>query len=154
MLGSTNIPDWASNNAAITIQHHHTWNQRITELQAPTPAAIPQTLRFDHPECIETRSWEQILEDYKYAPHMFTSGGLGMAQTPDFGVYCCFRGHPCLSKVAPEADETESMCFLYHDGVGSWHPWILRSERNICNSRVPNWVFKKQVIRDDTHFLK
>ncbi len=91
------------------------------------------TSRFDHPECNETRSWEQIAHAYKDSRSMLSTGSLGPLKTADFMVWVCFKGHPCLYKVlsGPSAG-TDAMCYMYHETRQRWHAWALQSELQQC----------------------
>ncbi len=87
--------------------------------------------RFAHPECNETRTWEQIAHTYKTAQELFFTGSLGPFAKDDFKVWACFKAHPCLSKVAAPHD---AMCYKYHEVLENWHPWGLHSEIHMCKA--------------------
>ena len=109
----------------------------MPRLQSHTNTSQSQTntSRFHYPECNETRSWQTIAETYKSARSMFATGSMGALASADFKVWACFRGHPCLNKVATGPSlYTDAMCYMYREKEGSWHPWSLMSEMPQCQS--------------------
>jgi hypothetical protein len=105
---------------------------------------LPQTLdtnssnfsyleKFSYPECLEVRTWEEIMIAYKDQQHMMSAGGLGKLATPDFKVWACFMHHPCLTKLDPDSS-TDKMCYMYHENQKEWHPLGLKSELNLWQS--------------------
>jgi hypothetical protein len=91
----------------------------------------PITTRFAHPECRETRTWEEISSNYINARHMFETGSLGDSANNLFQVYACFWGHACLQKVT-NTPYSDAMCYMYHEEENTWHPWALQSEIQQC----------------------
>jgi hypothetical protein len=87
--------------------------------------------RFDHSECNETRTWDDIARTYASAPDMLMTGGLGSLASENFEVWACFRGHACLHRLVPFS-YTDVMCYVYHEKEERWLPWALRSEMNSC----------------------
>ena len=104
----------------------------------PVSSQVPDShdgvSRFNHPECSETRTWEELARTYKDIPHMFSTGYLGSVKSADFQVWACFVGHPCLHKVAASS-YTDAMCYKYHEREKTWYPWMLMSERDVYERR-------------------
>jgi hypothetical protein len=102
--------------------------------------AMMQVSRFHHPECQETRTWQEIAETYESMPHMFSSGSLGQLATDTYGVWACFKSHPCLHFLQQIASSSElyldpavdAMCYLYHEEENTWQAWKLKSEPGVC----------------------
>jgi hypothetical protein len=96
---------------------------------SPQPSDVDP--RFDYPECIESRSWQQIADNYRATPWLFKTGGLGSSATPDVKVWACFQNHPCMPKLVDPSSETyytDAVCYKFHEGHKAWVPWGLHSE--------------------------
>jgi hypothetical protein len=89
---------------------------------------------FSFPECIENRTWVEVINTYTDQQHMLSTGGLGPMRGDGFSVWACFQAHACISKVKPAAAYTESMCYKYHDEREKWHPLGLKSELTFCQN--------------------
>ncbi len=64
---------------------------------------------------------------------MFTTGSMGPLKSADFKVWACFKGHPCLHKVAAGPSVyADAMCYMYHETEERWHAWALKSEVDQC----------------------
>ena len=86
-----------------------------------------ETLRiFDFPECVETRTWEQISESMRDKTDDFRSGTLRALTTLDFEAWACFKDHNCLTRVAHQSGDY--MCYVFHEKQHTWYPWGLSSE--------------------------
>ncbi len=99
-------------------------------LQVPWLSAATSA-RFRFPECVETRTWEDIAESAPDGASIFSSGGLNYDH-PDFGVWGCWKVHSCLSKVPHE--DGDAMCYVYHETEKKWFPWTLKSQTQHCKS--------------------
>lgn len=83
--------------------------------------------RFAYQKCIETRSWEAIVNYYKNFRDYFSTGGLGGLSDDVFDSWACFSGHPCLSELGA-LSPTDAMCYVYNEIDGTWFPWGIKSE--------------------------
>jgi hypothetical protein len=91
--------------------------------------------RFNHSECQEERTWIQISEEFLSTPWLFSSGGLGPGATRDVRVWACWQGHPCLVHIAHASQDSDSMCYVYHETEKTWLPWCLGHELSTCSSQ-------------------
>ncbi len=114
--------------------------------------------RFDFPQCVENRTWQQLASTY--SPDAIITGGLGLISSEAFRVWVCFASHPCLSFVPHDQDDM--MCYVFNEVEQSWYPWCLNSERKpsvICDelkSSIPAprpiWSSTQQG-RQDTGYI-
>jgi hypothetical protein len=107
-----------------------------TTTVSPTrPWLDPATVsRFDHPECVEVRTWQQIAQSIlseSMPKNDFATGGLGGLQTPEFGVWACFLAHPCVQHMGGQS--TDSMCYAFSEDQQSWYPWGFKSDLKMCS---------------------
>jgi len=88
-----------------------------------------------HAACNETRSWEEILAEFRIADKAdrYTSGGLGSFTIPSrFGIWVCWRNHPCIGAVNGAAGDR--MCYVKNKVTEEWHAWGLSSVLGLCDA--------------------
>ncbi len=102
----------------------------IVSVQA-TWLAEATAARFAAPECVETRTWEDIAAEGLVAP-AFMTGGLGSEFWPDFWAWACWQQHLCMT--AEQRKNGESMCYVYDENGSRWLPWGLYSEVFQCSA--------------------
>jgi hypothetical protein len=106
--------------------HFNTWSASLS-LQAPWFYSATIS-RFGRPECVESRTWEQIGEAWKSSPEKFSAGGLGWLSSEDFGQWYCFKEHKCLYTLS-YASSYEAMCYVFNDKDEKFYAWCLESEK-------------------------
>ncbi len=84
--------------------------------------------RFAMSECVETRKWEQIVEEMHNNDKFST--GILKSDHPDFEVWACWKQHSCLTKV--HHVDGDAMCYVYDEKATKWHAWGLSSEVFQC----------------------
>ncbi len=84
------------------------------------------TSRFSAPECVETRTWEELAEVMRDKQDVFTSGSLGDRNSANFHVWACFKEHSCLSVISHS--DGDAMCYAFHEAEEKWYPMGLSSE--------------------------
>jgi len=88
--------------------------------------------RFATPECVETRTWEQIAREMQQNS-VCTTGNLGPKYLPDFESWACWQQHKCLTKI--EHVSGDAMCYVYDEKAKKWLAWGLKSEVFECSQR-------------------
>jgi hypothetical protein len=119
------LPD--GSQAVLSLHYTHTHKYIHTpSSQTPRWLSSDVTQRFSPPECLETRTWEELARVMRDKQDMFTSGSLGAEKTENFLVWACFKEHTCLSVIShPDGD---AMCYVYHESQKKWYPMGLSSE--------------------------
>mmetsp|Transcript_32756 Transcript_32756/g.64008 ORF Transcript_32756/g.64008 Transcript_32756/m.64008 type:complete len:174 (-) Transcript_32756:191-712(-) len=87
-----------------------------------------------HAACNETRSWVEISAENRAHPNRenrYVSGGLGSLTTSTFGLWVCWRDHPCVGAVGAAAGDR--MCYVMNKVTDGWHPWGLNSALGLCS---------------------
>jgi hypothetical protein len=110
--------------------HHQHYTYKYTHSLSHTQTApwlsSSVSRRFSSPECVETRTWEELAEVMRDKEDMFTTGSLGNDKTVNFHVWACFKDHSCLSVVSH--GEGDAMCYVFHEEEETWYPWGLSGE--------------------------
>jgi hypothetical protein len=87
--------------------------------------------RFAYQECTERRSWESIITYYRNHREYLSTGDLGALADDTFNTWVCFRQHPCVAKLGGLSPD-DAMCYVYNEKAGTWYPWGLRNEIELC----------------------
>ncbi len=123
----------------VTVPHCDQWPCWINLIMSRSTGWLILLIaaRFDYTECRENRTWEEISDTYKSVPYMFSSGSMGESATSAFRVWACFKGHPCVHKVAPYsgAHRCNVLCipwdwkYLVSLDTGEWEVKLQRASR-------------------------
>jgi hypothetical protein len=88
-------------------------------------------LRFGYPECLETRSWQDVARELLDGA-LVTTGSLDRIYGQQYEAWACWQQHPCLSRISHSPHD--AMCYVYDEIRYKWLPWGLQSELRQCNS--------------------
>ncbi len=106
----------------------------VSDLQLPW-----MSTRFLYSECMETRSWEHIVQ--QGPGDFFKTGGLGglpYDMLAEWSTWACWQDHPCLSRL-PEAVNGDFMCYVYNDLENKWYPWAVKNDID-QHASCPAWT--------------